>query len=68
MRVLNSSGVLDETTEEGRIFQTGIVLGKNEFLRSYSYIFACWAADLMLSLQKAIEVFAFLEVLFKCLF
>ena len=31
MRSLNSSGVLDEVTEEGRLFQTGIVLGKNEF-------------------------------------
>ena len=34
MRALNSSGVLDETTEEGRLFQTGIVLGKNEFFRA----------------------------------
>ena len=25
--------VLDETTEEERLFQTGIVLGKNEFFR-----------------------------------
>ena len=31
MRALNSSGVFDETTEEGRLFQTGIVLGKNEY-------------------------------------
>ena len=34
MRALNSSGVFDETTEEGRLFQTGIVLGKNEFFRA----------------------------------
>ena len=33
MRALNFSGVLDETTE-GRLFQTGIVLGKNEFFRA----------------------------------
>ena len=31
---LNSSVVLDETTEEGRLLQTGIVLGKNEFFRA----------------------------------
>ena len=31
---LNSSGVLDETTEKGRLFQTGIVLEKNEFFRA----------------------------------
>ena len=34
MRALNSSGVLDETTEEGRLFQSGIVMGKNEFFRA----------------------------------
>ena len=26
--------VLDRTTEEGRLFQTGIVLGKKEFFRA----------------------------------
>ena len=26
--------VLDETTEEGKLFQTEIVLGKNEFFRA----------------------------------
>ena len=31
MRALNSSGVLDETTEEGRLFHIGIFLGKKEF-------------------------------------
>ena len=33
-RALNSSGVLDETTEGGRLFHTGIVLGKSEFFRA----------------------------------
>ena len=31
---LNSSMVLDETTEEGRLFHIGIVLGKKEFFRA----------------------------------
>ena len=31
---LNSSMVLDRTTEEGRLFQTRIVLGKKEFFRA----------------------------------
>ena len=31
MEALNSSMVLDETTEEGRLFQTEIVLGKMSF-------------------------------------
>ena len=34
MRALNFLGVLDETTELGRLFHTGLVLGKNEFLRA----------------------------------
>ena len=34
IRALNSSGVLYETAEEGRLFHTGIVLGKNEFFRA----------------------------------
>ena len=36
MRALNSSAVFDETTEEGRLFHKGIVLGKKkEFFRPY---------------------------------
>ena len=34
MRALNSSGVLDETTEEGRLFHIRIFLGKKEFFRT----------------------------------
>ena len=34
IRALNSSWALDETTEEGRLFHTGIVIGKNEFFRA----------------------------------
>ena len=34
-----SSGVFDEITEEGRLFQTGIVLGKNEFFRASLFIY-----------------------------
>ena len=33
MRVIDSSGVLDETTEEGRIFHNGIVLGNKDFFQ-----------------------------------
>ena len=34
LRALNSSMVLDATTEEGRLLHNGIVLGKNEFFRA----------------------------------
>ena len=37
MRALNSSAVFEETTEEGRLFQKGIVLGKKEFFRASLY-------------------------------
>ena len=45
---LNSSWVLDETTEEGRLFHTGIVLGKNEFFRAslISMVSGIWCNEI----------------------
>ena len=37
MRALNSSAVFDETTEEGRLFHKGIVLGGKRILQRISF-------------------------------
>ena len=52
MRALNSSAVCDETTEEGRLFHKGIVLGEKRIRQSITifcivnykipWYFLCW--------------------------
>ena len=60
-KALNSSMVLDETTEEGRLLQTGIVLGKKKSGHQYMQTVMYCDARVCLRLGAGVRYFVFIK-------